>query len=254
MFSIGEKRVIVTGGASGIGKAISLLFSKHGANVHVIDYNETALNGLLAESSSYSANLFVHPCDVSNQKSVMEVLNSIDKVDVLINNAGVAHIGNAHNTIEKDFNQVFNINVNGVYNLLYACLPKMMEQENGCIINICSIAALVGIEDRFAYSASKGAMAAMTLSVAKDYIKYNIRCNSISPARVHTPFVDGYISKNYPGREKEMFDKLSKSQPLGRMVHPYEVASLALYLASDEARFISGNDYPLDGGFVKLNN
>ena len=119
---------------------------------------------------------------------------------------------------------------------------------------MASVAALVGIADRFVYSAAKGAVAAMTLSVAKDYIGDNIRCNCISPARVHTPFVDGYLAKNYPGREEEMFEKLSKTQPIGRMAKPVEIAHLALYLCSDEASFITGCDYPIDGGFVKLNN
>ena len=119
---------------------------------------------------------------------------------------------------------------------------------------MASIAALVGITDRFAYSMSKGAIYAMTLSVARDYMADGIRCNSISPARVHTPFVDGFIAKNYPGQEEAVFEKLSKSQPIGRMGKPEEVASLALYLCSDESGFVTGNDYPLDGGFVKLNN
>ena len=119
---------------------------------------------------------------------------------------------------------------------------------------MASVAALVGISERFAYSAAKGAVIAMTLSVAKDYINEGIRCNSVSPARVHSPFVDGFISKNYPGKEKEVFEKLSKSQPIGRMAKPEEIASLILYLCSDEASFITGCDYPIDGGFTKLNN
>jgi len=110
------------------------------------------------------------------------------------------------------------------------------------------------LPDRFAYSMSKGAIYAMTLSVAKDYMSEGIRCNSISPARVHTPFVDGFIAKNYPGQEEEIFEKLSKSQPIGRMGTPAEIASMALFLCSDEAGFITGNDYPVDGGFIKLNN
>jgi NAD(P)-dependent dehydrogenase (short-subunit alcohol dehydrogenase family) len=119
---------------------------------------------------------------------------------------------------------------------------------------MASIAALVGIPDRFAYSMSKGALQAMTLSIARDYLHQNIRCNSISPARVHTPFVDGFINKNYPGKEAEMFEKLSKTQPIGRMARPEEIAALALYLCAEEASFITGCDYPIDGGFVKLNN
>jgi NAD(P)-dependent dehydrogenase (short-subunit alcohol dehydrogenase family) len=129
-----------------------------------------------------------------------------------------------------------------------------MKDRGGVILNVASIAATVGIPDRFAYSMSKGAVYTMTLQVAKDYLKYNIRCNSISPARVHTPFVDGFLKKTYPGKEKEMFDKLSKTQPIGRMAKPEEIGSLAVYLCSDEAGFITGCDYLIDGGFVKLNN
>jgi 2-keto-3-deoxy-L-fuconate dehydrogenase len=130
----------------------------------------------------------------------------------------------------------------------------MKENKSGVILNLASIASIVGIPDRFAYSMTKGAVMAMTLSVARDYLHQGIRCNCISPARVHTPFVDGFIKKNYAGREDEMFDKLSKSQPIGRMAKPEEIANLVLYLCSDEASFITGCDYPIDGGFVKLNN
>jgi NAD(P)-dependent dehydrogenase (short-subunit alcohol dehydrogenase family) len=130
----------------------------------------------------------------------------------------------------------------------------MRAQGGGVVLNMASVAALVGLPDRFAYSMTKGAVMAMTIAAAKDHLKDHIRVNSISPARVHTPFVDGFISKNYPGKEAEMFEKLSKTQPIGRMAKPEEIAHLALYLCSDEASFITGCDYPIDGGFVKLNN
>jgi NAD(P)-dependent dehydrogenase (short-subunit alcohol dehydrogenase family) len=129
----------------------------------------------------------------------------------------------------------------------------MKAAGGGVILNMCSIAALVGLSDRFAYSMSKGATRSMTLSVAKDYLHDNIRCNCISPARVHTPFVDGFIAKNYPDNQAEVFEKLSKSQPIGRMGRPDEIAALALYLCSEEASFITGCDYPIDGGFLTLN-
>jgi len=143
--------------------------------------------------------------------------------------------------------------VKGVFNCTKACIPFMKNAGKGAIVNMASIAGSVGIKDRFAYSMTKGAVLAMTYSIAKDFLEYNIRCNSISPARVHTPFVDGFISKNYPGQEKEMFEKLSKTQPIGRMGTPEEIATLALYLCSDEAGFVTGTDYPIDGGFIKLN-
>ena len=191
---------------------------------------------------------------MASQASVKAVFDKIESLDILINNAGVAHIGNVENTSESDLEHIININIKGVYNCLQAALPLLKKSGGGSIVNMASIAALVGLSDRFAYSMSKGAVYAMTLSVAKDYLKDNIRCNSISPARVHTPFVDGFLAKNYPDNQAEMFEKLSKSQPIGRMAKPEEVAALALYLCSDEASFITGTDYPIDGGFVKLNN
>lgn len=172
----------------------------------------------------------------------------------MVNCAGIAHVGKADTTNEKDFTNVFNVNVKGTYNCLHEVLPVFKNNGSGVILNVASIAAWVGIADRFAYSMSKGAVFAMTLSVARDYMQDNIRCNSISPARIHTPFVDGFIAQNYPGKEQEMFEKLSKSQPIGRMGTVEEVAALALYLCSDEAGFVTGNDYPIDGGFIKLNN
>ena len=170
----------------------------------------------------------------------------------MVNNAGIAHVGNAENTTEDDFNRLFNVNVKGVYNLLHAVIP-VMKQKGGVILNMASVASSVGLSDRFAYSMTKGAVVAMTMSTAKDYINYKIRCNCISPGRVHTPFVDGFIAKNYPGKEKEMFEKLSKTQPVGRMAQPDEIAYIVLYLCSDEAAFVTGCDYPIDGGSIKLN-
>lgn len=254
MFSLKGKTVVITGGGSGIGRAIALLFAKQGALVNIMEVNLEASLGTLEEIRKIEGIAEAHECDVTKQSEVLAVLNKIGKVDILINNAGIAHIGKADTTSEEDFTKVFDVNVKGAYNCMYAAIPLMREKGGGVILNMASIAALVGITDRFAYSMSKGAIYAMTLSVARDYLTDNIRCNSISPARVHTPFVDGFISKNYAGQEAEIFEKLSKSQPIGRMAKPEEVASLALYLCSDEAGFVTGNDYPMDGGFIKLNN
>ncbi|MGZ3873853.1 MAG: SDR family NAD(P)-dependent oxidoreductase [Mucilaginibacter sp.] len=254
MFKLTNKSVIITGGGSGIGKAMSLLFAKQGATVHIIELNEEGANDTVAEIISAGGKAVVHKCDVSSQQQVVDTFSSIGAVDILINNAGIAHIGRAHNTSEADFDRIYNVNVKGVYNCLFAALPIMKANKCGVILNTASVAAHVGITDRFAYSTSKGAIHAMTLSVARDYLADNIRCNSISPARVHTPFVDGFIAKNYAGQEEEIFEKLSKSQPIGRMGQPAEVAALALYLCSDEAGFITGTDYPIDGGFITLNN
>ncbi|MCD0488943.1 SDR family oxidoreductase [Pedobacter sp. MC2016-14] len=253
MFSLKGKTAVITGGGSGIGKAIALLFAKQGATVHIIELNAAAATETVSAIGTETP-AFAHGCDVSNQEQVLNTFKEIGKVDILVNNAGIAHIGRADTTSEADFTKVFDVNVKGAYNCLFAAIPMMKTAGAGVILNMASIGAIVGISDRFAYSMSKGAIYAMTLSVARDYMADGIRCNSISPARVHTPFVDGFIAKNYAGQEAEIFEKLSKSQPIGRMGKPEEVASLALYLCADEAGFVTGNDYPIDGGFIKLNN
>lgn len=254
MFSLQNKTAIVTGGGSGIGQAISILFAEAGAVVHIIELNKAAAEETMQAIQKKGGQAEAHECDVSNQKHVDALFAKFDTVDILVNNAGVAHVGNAEGTAEEDFDRIFRVNVKGVYNCIHAALPKMKTQKGGVILNMSSVAAQVGIPDRFAYSMSKGAVHAMSLSVAKDYLKEGIRCNTISPARVHTPFVDGFLKKNYAGKEEEMFQKLSQTQPIGRMGKPEEVAALALFLCSDEAGFITGCDYPVDGGFVKLNN
>jgi 2-keto-3-deoxy-L-fuconate dehydrogenase len=257
MFQLNNKTAIVTGGASGIGLAISQLFAKQGANVHILELNFDQAQIVAAAIEATGGQAEAHQVDVSKHAEVVAVIDKIagsQPIDILINNAGIAHIGKAHTTQESDFERIVNVNIKGMYNCLFATIPHFLKSGGGVILNTASIAASVGIPDRFAYSMSKGAVLSMTLSVAKDYLHHNIRCNSISPARVHTPFVDGFIAKNYPDNQAEMFEKLSKTQPIGRMATPDEIAAMALYLCSDEAAFITGNDYLIDGGFVKLNN
>jgi len=254
MLKLQGKIAVITGGGSGIGKAISELFALHGASVHILDLNaDDAL--LTKETIEKSGGVCeVHVCNVCEQENVNSIVQHIAHVDVLVNNAGIAHVGNLEGCTAADFDRVYQVNVKGVYHVLFAVIPLMKAQGGGVILNLASIASHVGLADRFAYSMSKGAIHAMSLSVAKDYLAHNIRSNSISPARVHTPFVDGFIAKNYPGKEAEMFEKLSQSQPIGRMAKPTEIANLALFLCSDDSSFITGNDYPIDGGFIKLNN
>lgn len=255
-FSLKNKSVVVTGGSSGIGKSIVNTFATHGSEVHVLDVDKNATNSLAKEVNLKDLKVFTYYCDVSDSKQVIKSINNIvekKNIDVLINSAGVAHIGNIEACDEKDFDRLYNINIKGVYNCSKACIGNMKNNNGGVILNIASVASSVAVADRFAYSMSKGAVLTMTYSIAKDYLKYNIRCNSISPARIHTPFVDNFIKKNYPGKEKLIFEKLSKSQPIGRMGESQEVADLALFLCSDEASFITGSNYPVDGGYVTLN-
>jgi NAD(P)-dependent dehydrogenase (short-subunit alcohol dehydrogenase family) len=254
MFSLTHKHALITGAGSGIGKAIAELFAKQGAVVHLLDLNETAVAQTATGININGGEAFSYTCNVSNQAEVAAVMKTIGAFSILVNCAGIAHVGKADTTSEADFEKIYQVNVKGTYNCLHCALPILKKQGSAAILNVASIAACVGITDRFAYSMSKGAVYAMSLSVARDYLTDHIRCNSISPARIHTPFVDGFIAKNYPGNEAEIFEKLSHSQPIGRMGTVEEVAALALYLCSDEAGFITGNDYPIDGGFIKLNN
>ena len=254
-FSLIGKTAIVTGGASGIGKAISKIFAEQGAKVHILDINKEGATQTANEIRKANQKAIAHCCDVSNQKNVNEIIKKItttDAINILVNNAGIAHIGSIEKTREEDLDRLYNVNIKGVYNCTKACIESFKKNGGGVILNLASVASSVGHSDRFAYSMTKGAVLTMTYSIAKDYVADNIRCNCISPGRVHTPFVDGYLAENYPGKEKEMFKKLSKTQPIGRMGKPEEVANLSLFLCSNEAEFITGTDYPIDGGRIKL--
>ncbi len=255
IFDLTGKVAIVTGGGSGIGLAICRRFTEMGARAYMLDVSSETLQSASEELSGDKLKINTILCDVSSGTQVKEAIDKLgtDRIDILINNAGVAHIGNVEQTSEEDLDRVYSINVKGVYNCLRAVIP-LMKKSGGVILNLASIASVVGLADRFAYSMSKGAVLTMTYSVARDYINYGIRCNCIAPARVHTPFVDGFLASNYPGQEAEMYEKLSQTQPIGRMGKPEEIADLALYLCSDEASFITGSCYPIDGGFITLNS
>jgi NAD(P)-dependent dehydrogenase (short-subunit alcohol dehydrogenase family) len=246
MFKLTHKKVVITGGCSGIGKSIALTFLEQGAEVHVIDLKPAA--------EPLPSDITLHLADITNIESVQAIADKLGSIDILVNNAGIPQIGNLEKTSPSDFQNIFDVNVKGAYHCMYAFIPGMIQQKSGVILNMASVAASVGIPDRFGYSMTKGAIKSMTQSVAKDYINQGIRCNCISPGRVHTPFVDGFIAKNYPDNQEEMFAKLSATQPIGRMAQPQEIAHLALYLCSEEAAFITGCDYPIDGGFIYLNN
>jgi len=255
-FRLDGKTAIVTGGGSGIGQAIAKQFAASGANVHIFDLHleraDATVRQIWEASGVHAAAV---QCDVADAGSTGQIISGIaakERIDILVNSAGISHIGRLDSTNEEDFDRVFRVNVKGVFHCMQAVMGPMREHGGGVILNLASVAATAGLSDRFAYSMSKGAVLSMTLSVAKDYLKDNIRCNAISPARIHTPFVDAFLREHYAGREEEMFAKLSNAQPIGRMGSPEEVASLALFLCSDAAAFITGADVPLDGGFVNL--
>jgi NAD(P)-dependent dehydrogenase (short-subunit alcohol dehydrogenase family) len=247
------KTALITGGASGIGLAMVRKFAAEGLHVFFIDTNPVEGQKLQMEESEKGYTVrFLHG-SVSDFSQVEQLVDTIPgKLDVLINNAGISHIGKVENTTEEDFDRLFQVNVKGMFNCIKAALPKLKENGGGSILNMCSVAATIGIPDRFAYSMTKGATLSMTLSVARDYVLDGIRCNCLSPGRVHTPFVDGFLAKNYPGQEKEMFAKLAATQPIGRMGTPDEIAELAFFISSPAGGFITGANFNIDGGFMGL--
>jgi 2-keto-3-deoxy-L-fuconate dehydrogenase len=254
VFELHGKRAIITGAASGIGLSIAKLFAERGATVAMIDLDPQKLAEAASSINSHSgvaARSF--PCDVRSEESVRTAFAEIGSpVDILVNCAGIAHVGSLLSTSPEDMDRLYSVNVRGTYLCMRAVIESMLSVKSGIILNLASIAATAGLADRFAYSMTKGAVLAMTLSVAKDYVSHGIRCNCISPARVHTPFVDGFLAKNYPGQEDEKLKLLEQAQPIGRMAKSEEVAALAVYLCSDAASFLTGADFPFDGGFFNL--
>jgi 2-keto-3-deoxy-L-fuconate dehydrogenase len=251
-FRLDGRHAVVTGAASGIGYAIAEAFAAAGAKVAVLD-----LDAAKAEEAADKLGPGARGigCDVGDEAGVEAAFSAIAAeapCDILVNSAGIAHVGTIDTTTPADMDRLYRVNVRGAYLCMRAAVAQMRQTRRGAILNLASIAATSGLPDRLAYSMTKGAVLAMTLSVARDTLNDNIRCNCISPARVHTPFVDGFVARNYPGKEAEMYEKLARSQPIGRMGTPAEIALLALYLCSDAASFITGVDYPIDGGFFNL--
>ncbi len=255
-FSLTNKTAVITGGGSGIGLAIARRFATHGAAVEILDFSETALAAAVEELRESGHDAHGAVCDVGDAAAVeaafATVLTRRDRLHILVNNAGIAHVGNALTTTPEDFARVQRVNVMGVLHCTQAALRHMTAHGGGVILNMGSVVAQVAIADRLAYAASKGAVLAMTYSVARDFLAQGVRCNALLPGRIHTPFVDGFIAKNYPGREDEMFAKLSATQPIGRMGTPDEVAAAALFLCCDEASFVTGTAWPVDGGTLTL--
>ena len=250
-----DRIALVTGGGSGIGREICRLFAREGARVAILEVDVAAGEATATMIRDEGGSASVYRCDVGSQQAVVETFAAVESdlgaVDVLVNNAGISHVGNVDDTLEEDFDRVYAVNVKGVYHCLQAAV-RSMKGRGGVILNMASVASMVGVPDRFAYGMSKGAVLTMTYSVATDFVGDGIRCNCIAPGRVHTPFVDGFLTRNYPGREAEMFDRLARTQPMGRMGRPEEIAALALFLCSDDASFITGTNFPIDGGFVNL--
>ena len=249
---LADKYALVTGGGSGIGRAIALRLAGEGAHVTILELRAEAAEATATDIRAAGGAVTVLAADVSDTASMRAAFDSIPKLHLLINNAGIAHIGNVLDTSAQDLDRIYSVNVKGVYHGVHFGVAKLLASGGGAIVNVASIISKVALPDRFAYGMSKGAVLTMTLSVARDFVDRGIRCNCVCPARVHTPFVDGYLAKNYPGKEKEMFAKLSAAQPIGRMGEPDEVAALVAFLCSDEAAFITGSAYDIDGGVALL--
>jgi 2-keto-3-deoxy-L-fuconate dehydrogenase len=256
MFRLDGKVAAVTGGGSGIGKAVCMAMASQGAKVYVLDLNEDEGKKTASEIQGKGGKALALVCDVANEESVEDAFQTMEAkengVHILVNSAGLSHIGTIMQTSENDMDRLYAVNVKGTFLTMKAAAPRIQDSGGGSIINLASVAAWVGIPDRFAYSMTKGAVVGMTLSFARDFVEKKVRCNCISPGRVHTPFVDNFLAKNYPGQEQEMFEKLAKTQPIGRMGTSEEIASLVVYLASDEAAFITGCNYNIDGGFITI--
>ena len=244
VFQLTGKIALVTGGASGIGAATSRELARAGAHVLIADLNLAAAQSLAAELGSAEALAL----DVTDSAAVTQAFDAIPHLDILVNNAGVGSVGDLLGTPEAEFDRLMRVNVRSVYLVTRAALPKLIERH-GSIVNIGSVAGLVGVRQRFAYCASKGAVIALTRQIAVDYPK-EVRCNCIAPGTVQTPFVEGYLEKYHAHEKDKIRGQLVDRQPIGRLGTPEDVASMVRYLCSDEASFINGAVLPIDGGWT----
>jgi NAD(P)-dependent dehydrogenase (short-subunit alcohol dehydrogenase family) len=232
------KRALVTGGASGIGRAIATAFREHGAHVIVGDLNRPA------DEPEFRT------LDVSNWESVQKTVGDCGPIDLLVNCAGIMHVGKLHEVDPTDYDQIQTVNARGVFLCCRAAIDGMLAVGHGNVINIASVASLIGVERRFAYCVSKGAVLALTRAIAIDYAAQGIRANAICPGTVDTPMIRGYVDKYFSDDITGTIAALHERQPVGRMGKVEEIASLAVYLASDESAFLTGAAIPIDGGWT----
>jgi len=256
MFRLDGKAALVTGAGSGIGREIALLFAKQGAVVALGDVDEAAAGRVAGEIEADGGQGFPVALDVTDlgaaQAAVAVVVARHGRLDVLVNNAGIGMVGDLLETAPEDFRRLMAVNVDGVYHCSQAAVAQMVAQEprGGAIVNIASIAGQVAVPRRFAYGATKGAVISITQSTAMDFVDRGVRCNCICPGTVETPFVEAYLNRYHAGEVEETRQALHARQPLGRMGRPEEIAPLALYLASDEAAYVTGAQMVIDGGLT----
>jgi 2-keto-3-deoxy-L-fuconate dehydrogenase len=251
MFSLKNKITLVTGSGSGIGASIAEMFARAGAHVYVADRDAEGGSDTVARIKTTKASAEFLPLDVTSEEEAerarQTVHSSFGRLDVLVNNAGIGHVGTILQTSAADLDRLFAVNVRGVFNVTKAFLPGMIERKSGVVLNLASIGGVVAVRDRLAYCATKFAIVGLTKSIALDHALQGIRCNCICPGRVETPFVAARL-KEYPDPEKA-YKEMASTQAIGRMGKPEEIAAAALYLASDEAAFVTGSEFIIDGGW-----
>jgi NAD(P)-dependent dehydrogenase (short-subunit alcohol dehydrogenase family) len=256
MFRLDNKIALVTGGGSGIGREIALLYAKQGAKVVVADIQLEAAESVVSEIGSGGGSGQAIQMDVSREEQVQSVFDRVvqgnGRLDILVNNAGISHVGNILETSLDDWERIMGVNARGVFLCSKYAVKHMVEQQpqGGILVNMASVAGMIAVDRRLPYSASKGAVISITRSVAIDFVQQGIRANAICPGTVHTPFVEGYLERNFADTKDEERKKMHARQPIGRMGRPDEIATAALYLASDEASFVTGSTLVIDGGWT----